>query len=68
MLDITQAFAMLWEQFVYFVAWEREHGISVTIGGESRGVSFFTMNIASYVIVLVLSYIPPFDEGVNDDE
>ena len=68
MLDITQAFAIIWEEFVYFVAWERTHGISVTIGGERCGASFFTLNIAAYVITLVLSYIPPFDEGENENE
>lgn len=66
MLDITQAFSIIWEEFVYFVAWERAHGISVTIGGDTAGASFFTLNLAAYVIMLVLSYIPPFDEGVND--
>lgn len=68
MLDITEAFSMLWDMFVYFVAWERAHGISVTIGGEARGASFFTLNIAAYVVCLVLSYIPPFDEGGIENE
>lgn len=68
MIDITQAFAIIWDEFVYFVAWERAHGISVTIGGETQGASFFTLNVAAYVIMLVLSYIPPFDERENENE
>lgn len=68
MFDITVAFSMIWDAFVYFVAWERAHGISVTIANETAGASFFTINLAAYVIMLVLSYIPPFDEGENYDE
>lgn len=65
MLDITKAFAIIWDAFVYSVEWLRTHGLFVTIGGEQRGASFFTLAIAAYVIALVLSYIPPFDEGEN---
>lgn len=68
MLDITQAFGLVWDGFLFFVEWERAHGISVTIGGETQGATFFTLHIAAYVITLLLSYIPPFDEGVNNDD
>lgn len=63
MLDITYGFVAIWESFEFFVGWLRANGISITIDGQAHTANFFTIYLAAYVITLVLSYIPPFDEG-----
>lgn len=62
MLDITYAFLEVWASFEFFVGWLRENGISITINGDVHGANFFTIYLAAYVITMILSYIPPFDE------
>lgn len=65
-MNISSAFATIWNALLSAVTWTQEHGITLTIADASLNVSFFTLAIAIAVIRLVIGILPIF--GDDEDE
>ena len=67
MMNLTAAFATVWNALLTAVKWTKEHGITLAVDDASITVSFFTIAIAFAVIRLVIGVLPIFGDESEDE-